>query len=81
MRCGNCKHWGDGSGTGWPYDAGHMNTCKNPQIDGHQHPSYGVGGELKTMVYVAGKETQSLMTRITFGCNLFEPRYVKVVAK
>lgn len=40
--CGYCKFWGDGSGTGNPYDAGHMNDCNNPQISGDQHPSYGV---------------------------------------
>ena len=80
MRCGNCKHWGDGTGTGHPYDAGHMNYCKHPQIDGNQHPSYGACGEAKTMLY-AGGEKQHIMTRITFGCNLFDPIYVKVVAK
>jgi hypothetical protein len=79
MKCGKCKHWGDGTGTGYPYDAGHMNYCKNPQIHGNQHPSYGVGGERKTMLY-AGGEKQDIMTRISFGCILFEPIYVKVVA-
>jgi hypothetical protein len=78
MKCGKCKHWGDGTGTGYRYDAGHMNHCKNPSIDGQQHPSYGVGGECKTMLYVDGTEKQSIMTRISFGCVLFEPIYVKV---
>lgn len=78
MRCNKCKHWGDGDGTGHPYDAGHMNLCKNGQINGQQHPSYGIGGETKTMVYAAGLEKQSIMTRASFGCILFEPIYVKV---
>lgn len=76
--CGYCKYWGDGSGTGNPYDAGHMNDCNNPQISGDQHPSYGVCGERKTMVYVSGTEKQFIQTRITFGCNLFEQTKQKV---
>ncbi len=79
MNCGKCKHWGDGNGTGYPYDAGHMNYCKQSQIRGSQHPSNGACGELKTMVYVDGTQTQEIMTRINFGCVLFEPIYVKVV--
>ncbi len=76
-NCGKCKHWGDGDGTAYPYDAGHMNTCNHPAIAGRQHPSYGACGELTTMVY-AGGETQTIQTRITFGCILFEPIYVKL---
>jgi len=78
MICGKCKHWGDGDGTGYSYDAGHMNHCKNGQISGLQHPSYGVGGERKTMLYTGGQGHQEIMTRISFGCNLFEPIYVKL---
>lgn len=81
MKCGACKHWGDGDGTGFPYDAGHMNYCNNPQICGMQHPSHGACGEPKTMVYDGHEGPQLIMTRITFGCVLFEPIYVKVVAK
>lgn len=79
-NCGKCKFWGNGDGTGIPYNAGHINTCKNPQIDGQQHPSYGVGSDLKTMVY-AGRETQTIQTRVSFGCILFEPIYVQLGGK
>ena len=72
MKCGKCKFWGDASGTGMGYDAGHMNYCKNPQISGIQHPSYGVGDELKTMLYTGGQHDQTILTRISFGCNLFQ---------
>lgn len=79
MKCGKCKHWGDGDGTGYSYDAGHVNYCKNAQINGLQHPSQGVGGELKSMVIVDGSDKpQLIMTRISFGCILFEPIYVKL---
>lgn len=85
--CRNCRYWGDGDGTGMPYDAGHMNNCRNKQISGDQHPSYGVGGETKTMVYsnywrrdsntYAGTEKQIIETRWSFGCNLFEQNNVQ----
>lgn len=78
MKCGSCKFWGDGDGTGIPYDAGHMNYCNNPHIAGNQHPSNGVGGERKTMVYDGHEGEQAIMTRITFGCVLFEPIYIKL---
>jgi hypothetical protein len=74
MKCRDCKLWGDGDGTGFPYDAGHMNYCKHPQISGNQHPSYGACGELKTLVYVEGTEKQSIMTRWNFGCVLIVQR-------
>jgi len=69
--------WGDGSGTGIPYDAGHVNYCKHPQIDGDQHPSYGACGEPTSMVIVENHYPQHLMTRGKFGCVLFEQRKVK----
>lgn len=78
MNCGKCKHWGDGDGTGYPYDAGHMNYCKHMGINGHQHPSNGSCGEPKTMIY-AGGEKQNIMTRIDFGCVLFGPIYIRVI--
>jgi len=78
MNCGKCKFWGEGDGTGYPYDAGHMNYCKNPGIYGYQHPSNGACGEPKTMLY-AGGEKQDIMTRINFGCNQFAPIYIKVI--
>lgn len=82
MKCNKCRHWGDGDGTGLPYDAGHMNYCNQHQVAGVQHPSYGACGDPVTMVYVlyASRVTglfneaqgQKLMTRGTFGCILFE---------
>ena len=71
MKCFDCKFWGEGNGTGMPYDAGHVNYCMNPQIAGNQHPSYGVLGELKSMLIAEGRSTQIIMTRGTFGCVLF----------
>jgi hypothetical protein len=68
MKCGNCKYWGDGNGTGMSFDAGHMNYCKQPQINGMQHPSYGA------MVYTGWGGDQDIMTSIIFGCILFEQR-------
>ena len=80
MRCYDCKSWGDGSGTGFPYDAGHVNYCKHPQIDGDQHPSFGACGELKSMVIADGhSHPQHIMTRGAFGCVLFEQRKVPTV--
>lgn len=76
MRCYDCKYWGTGDGTGIPYDAGHVNYCKNPQVDGDQHPSYGACGEPTSMVIVAEHEIQYIMTRGMFGCVLFEQRKV-----
>lgn len=76
MNCSNCKHWGDGSGTGMPYDAGHMNYCHHPQITGMQHPSYGACGEPKTMVYDGHAGEQEITTRSDFGCVLFVQRLV-----
>ena len=73
MKCGKCKFWGDGTGTGHPYDAGHVNYCRHPQITGDQHPSYGVGGERKSMLIVdGGGVPHHIMTRINFGCELGE---------
>jgi len=74
MRCYDCKYWGDGSGTGHPYDAGHVNTCNHPQIDGDQHPSYGACGEPTSMVIVEEISPQRITTRGKFGCILFEQR-------
>ena len=80
MNCGKCKHWGDGDGTGYSYDAGHMNYCKHPGVDGFQHPSNGACGEPKTMIYAGNADKkQEIMTRISFGCVLFEPIYIKVI--
>jgi hypothetical protein len=73
MRCYDCKHWGDGDGTGYPYDAGHMNYCHHPGVDNMQHPSYGACGDEPTMIY-AGGEKQEIMTRGKFGCILFVQR-------
>lgn len=77
--CENCKHWGEGDGTGLPYDAGAVAYCKHPSISGRQHPSYGVSGERKTMLYVEnlGMHEQSIMTRWDFGCNQFGVRNFK----
>jgi hypothetical protein len=77
--CGVCKHWGNGDSKGYHYDAGHMNYCKNPQIHGQQHPSYGACNDIKTMLYT-GEDNQNIMTRNSFGCILFEPIYIKVIA-
>lgn len=74
MRCYDCAHWGDGDGTGLPYDAGHMNYCNQKQVAGNQHPSYGACGEPMTMIYDGHTGEQSIMTRGVFGCVLFEPR-------
>lgn len=74
MRCYDCKHWGSGGGTGIPYDAGHVNYCNNPQIDGDQHPSHGAYGDLTSMVMVDGLQNQKILTRGKFGCILFEQR-------
>lgn len=74
MRCYDCKYWGDGSGTGYPYDAGHVNYCKNPQIDGDQHPSYGACGDITSMVIVESISPQQIQTRGNFGCVLFVQR-------
>ena len=67
--CQKCKYWGDGDGTGIPYDAGHVNYCKQPQIDGEQHPSIRYGREPASMV-MTEHETQHIMTRWNFGCVL-----------
>lgn len=74
MRCYDCQFWGGGDGTGIPYDAGHVNYCKNPQIHGNQHPSYGACGEPTSMIIVDGLQTQALLTRGKFGCVLFIQR-------
>lgn len=75
MRCYDCKHWGDGTGTGHPYDAGHVNYCKQQQITGHQHPSYGACDEPTSMVIIEGTDKpQIILTRGKFGCVLFEQR-------
>jgi hypothetical protein len=71
MKCGHCKHWGKGDGTGMHYDAGAMNYCDHLQIAGVQHPSYGACGEPTSMLY-SGELIQNIMTRYTFGCVLFE---------
>lgn len=72
MRCRECAKWGDGTGTGHPYDAGPMNACNSSQVSGVQHPSFG--GTLKTMVYTGGQDRQVVMTRYDYGCVLFGPR-------
>ncbi len=72
-KCRQCKYWGDGEGTGIPYDAGRMNSCNHPKIKGVHHPSFE-----GTKVYVGIQEEQHLMTREGFGCILFEPIYIKV---
>lgn len=78
MRCYDCTNWGDGSGTGIPYDAGHVNYCKHKQISGVQHPSYGACGDPVSMVMIEGTDKPNLiMTRGTFGCVLFDARKVK----
>jgi hypothetical protein len=77
MRCVDCRYWGDGDGTGIPYDAGHVNHCNHPKIHGEQHPSYGACGEPTSMVMVEGVTNQHILTRRNFGCILFERRSVK----
>lgn len=87
MRCKDCKFWGNGDGTGIPYDAGHMNDCTNTHLSGQHHPSYGACGDIETKVYAQvsmnadnryhGAAAQSLMTRWNFGCVLFEQRTIK----
>lgn len=72
MKCDKCKYWGDGNGKGFPYDAGHVNYCRHPQIFGDQHPSYGACGEPTSMVMSEGATVQLIMTRWNFGCILFE---------
>jgi len=74
MRCYDCKFWGEGNGTGHPYDAGHVNYCKEPRIDGWQHPSYGACGEPTSMVIAVQSEEQRVLTRGKFGCVLFVQR-------
>lgn len=83
MRCADCKHWGTGDGTGYPYDAGPVNYCKQEQISGVQHPSYGACGDRKSMLMIEGTDKpQLVLTRGTFGCVLFEARkIVKVKGK
>lgn len=76
-HCIDCTHWGDGDGTGFSYDAGAMNYCKHPSINGIQHPSYGACGDTKTMLYTGGLPSQSIMTRRNFGCVLFVQREEK----
>lgn len=77
MRCYDCTHWGTGDGTGMPYDAGHVNYCKHPQVDGEQHPSFGACGEPTSMIIVDGNSRpQLILTRGKFGCILFEQRKV-----
>lgn len=71
-NCSKCTYWGDGDGTGYHYDAGNVNQCKHPQIDGQQAPSVGACGEPTSMV-MAGGETQLIMTRWSFACILFQP--------
>lgn len=74
MKCCECRYWGDGDGKGVPYDAGHMNFCTHNQINGDQHPSYGVCGEPVTMIYTNAEAPrfQQVMTRRNFGCILFK---------
>lgn len=75
MRCYDCAWWGEGNGTGHPYDAGHVNYCNHPEIAGHQHPSYGACGEPTSMVMIEGfDKPQVLLTRGRFGCILFVQR-------
>jgi hypothetical protein len=69
-QCNTCQFWGEGSGTGFHYDAGNVNYCKHPQIDGMQHPSRGACGEPTTMVYSEGTDCQNILTRWNFGCVL-----------
>lgn len=77
MRCNCCKFWGEGDGTGIPYDAGHVNYCKEPRINGWQHPSFGACGEPKSMVIAVQDKPQTVLTRGVFGCVLFVQREIK----
>jgi hypothetical protein len=74
MKCIDCKHWGEGNGTGYPYDAGRVNYCKHLQIDGEQHPSFGACGDPTSMVITGEGRPQNILTRWNFGCVLFEQR-------
>lgn len=74
LICRECRFWGDGDGTGFPYDAGHVNICRHPQIDGDQHPSYGACYDLTSMVMVDTIEPQRIQTRWNFGCILHVDR-------
>ena len=77
MKCSHCKFWGDGTGGGFPYDAGHVNYCNQPQIDGRQHPSSASynDNEISKVIVTSNKgEAQKLMTRWNFGCVLFVAR-------
>jgi len=73
--CNKCKYWGEGDGTGVPYDAGHVNYCQHPLITGKQHPSsasYRDHEISKVMVNGGDDKSYTIMTRRNFGCNLFE---------
>jgi hypothetical protein len=73
MKCVKCKYWGNGDGTGIPYDAGHVNDCNHPQISGIQHASYGACGDPVSMVIVDGSGiSHRILTRRSFGCDLGE---------
>jgi hypothetical protein len=78
MRCYDCKYWGDGDGTGQPYDAGHVNYCKNPLVSGPQHPSHCDARYASQIIAHDGEhrmlQDQHIMTRGRFGCVLFEIR-------
>jgi hypothetical protein len=60
-----------------PYDAGHVNYCKQPQIHGEQHPSFGACGDSVSMIIAEGISPQWILTRGKFGCILFEPINLK----
>ena len=75
MRCCDCNFWGEGDGTGFNYDAGAVNYCKQPQIAGRQHPSQGgadYSGKTTSMVIVDGSDrVHQILTRRNFGCIMF----------
>lgn len=73
-KCIDCALWGDGDGTGIPYDAGNVNVCRHPQITGIQHCSIGGCGEPDSKVVVEGLQKQVVWTRFNFGCNLIRER-------
>lgn len=73
MLCRNCKFWGDGSGRGESYDAGHVNDCNHPLVSGNHHQSSSSyrDDEISKVIVPTSDQPQLVVTRHNFGCVLF----------
>jgi hypothetical protein len=76
MKCSRCKFWGDGDGSGFPYDAGNVNYCKHTLISGKQRPSSASSDDryISKVIVDGSDKEHKILTRWNFGCVLFVAR-------